>query len=817
MIRFLSFAVGLTLLLGYGQTLCADEPKVLDPRLELELVAEHPDIVTPVGITFDPHGDLLGIESHTHHRKEDYQGPPKDRIRRFADTNDDGKLDTWSTFYEGTESTMSILAAEDGSIYVATRMEIFRLRDTDGDQVADQRDEIAHLETAGRYPHNGLAGLTIGPDRLLYFGLGENLGEPYTLVGSDGTKLSGGGEGGTIYHGNLDGSDLQLMATGVWNPFGMVFDPAGRLYMVDNDPDSRPPCRLLHIVPGGDYGYQFRYGRTGVHPLQAWNGELPGTLPMVAATGEAPSGVIWYHGQLWGTSWGDHRIETFRLGQSGASVQATFQTVVQGDRDFRPVDFALAPDGSLYFTDWVDRSYPVHGKGRIWRLTWKEEPPSNEAVPLSAAEKEADELRRSPTLAALEYDDPFLHQASVYGFARQEVDMPLEIWDELPTGSQRLGILEAYRWSHETRQTEVPLRILPAALQDRDDRVRIFAMRWIADLGAKEFLPQLKERLQTETPTVREFPVLLSTISWLETGSVGGRNEIVQQQTLAKMIANENQSTALRTLALKLIDPHSKQLTDETLQRLTGAAEIELARQALQTLYLRGSDFGQKVAADIAQDTSRAPQLRAMAIVGLSDQADVHQEILQKLAADDNETVRREARRTLRTESIADPTAPENLDAWLASIEGEADIEAGRRTFLSSKGGYCIRCHQHDGSGASVGPDLTYIGQRMTRRKLLESILQPSAEIAPMYVPKVVLTDDGRLHIGYPITDPDIDEKRLFVDTAGKRFELDPEAIEEERDSDKSIMPEGFQQVLTPKEMRDLVGFLMETQEGTSN
>ncbi|WDI43138.1 PVC-type heme-binding CxxCH protein [Bremerella sp. P1] len=811
--RLLSLALGLILLLGFTDILSAEKPKVLDPRLELELIAEQPDIVTPIGITFDSDGALLVIESHTHHRKPDYQGPPKDRIRRFADTDGDGKFDTWSTFYEGTEATMSILSAKDGTVYVATRMEVFRLRDTNGDHVADKREEIAHLETAGRYPHNGLAGLTIGPDSLLYFGLGENLGEPYALVGSDGTKLSGGGEGGTIYHCNLDGSDLQLMATGVWNPFGMIFDPAGRLYMVDNDPDSRPPCRLLHIVPGGDYGYQFRYGRTGVHPLQAWNGELPGTLPMVAATGEAPSGVTWYHGELWGTSWGDHRIETFRLGNNGASVQATFQTVVQGDHNFRPVDFAIAPDGSLYFTDWVDRSYPVHGKGRIWRLTWKEKPAPSEALPLSTAEEEAKELRKSPTLAALEYDDPFLHQAAVYGFSQRGVDMPLEIWKELPTGAQRLGILEAYRWSFDTKQAEAPLPLLRAALDDRDDLVRIYAMRWIADTQAKNFLPQLKERLQSHTPSVREFPVLLSTISWLESGSVGGRNEILEQQTLANIIRDEKQSTALRTLALKLIDPHSKQLSDDTLQALAQSADKDLARQTLQVLYLRGTEHGEKVATEIALNADRNPQVRAMAIVGLSDHANVHLETLQKLAADENETVRQEANRTLDADTVANPISPEKLDQWLAAIEGEADVEAGRRTFLSSQGGYCIRCHRYDGSGADVGPDLTYIGQRMTRKRLLESILQPSQEIAPMYVPKVLLTDDGRLHIGYPITDPSVNERRLFVDTAGKRFELDPEAIEEERDSNKSIMPEGFQQVLSPAEMRDLIGFLMETSD----
>ncbi|RCS41467.1 hypothetical protein DTL42_23215 [Bremerella cremea] len=797
-----------------ASVLPAEAPRVLDPRLKLELIAEQPHIVTPIGIAFAPNGDLLVIESHTHHRQSDYQGPPKDRIRRFSDTDGDGKFDTWSTFYEGTEATMSLRTSPDGSIYVATRMEVFRLRDTNGDHVADQRDEIAHLETEERYPHDGLAGLALGPDGLLYFGLGENLGAPYTIVGSDGTKLTGGGEGGTIYHCQMDGSDLQRMATGVWNPFGMVFDPLGRLFMVDNDPDSRPPCRLLQIVPGGDYGYQFRYGRTGVHPLQAWNGELPGTLPMVAGTGEAPSGIVWYAGELWGTSWGDHRIETFHLGHNGAGVQATAQTVVQGDPDFRPVDFAIAPDGSLYFTDWVDRSYPVHGRGRIWRLSWKEQPVASQPLPLSAQEELAAKLRTSsPALDQLDSADPFLRQAAVYGLSQhlqrlQEIDLA-----NVSSGSQRAGILEAMRWANERQFLLDRPEMLKKALNDPDDEVRIFAMRWIADLKQTDYLPQLKERLQTHPPTTRELPVLLSAIAWLESGSVGGGKDIVQQRMLVDIITDENQTPELRTIALRLIDPRSEPLKPEQLQAMINSSHAELAQQAMRTLYLRGGEFAEKVAAEVALDQSRDATLRAWGVVGLSDHADQHQEVLQQLAQDTNPIVRQEAERTLRTETIANPLPPTDLDGWLQQIQGTADIAAGSRTFFSSKGGYCVRCHRFNGNGADIGPDLTYIGQRITKRRLLESILQPSSEIAPMYVPKILLTDDGHVHVGYPITVAGINERRLFVDTTGKRFELDPATIEEEKDSAKSIMPEGFQQILSPTEMRDLVGFLLATPE----
>ncbi|HZZ73802.1 MAG TPA: PVC-type heme-binding CxxCH protein, partial [Pirellulales bacterium] len=355
----------------------AAEPVVHDPALKLELFAAAPDIVTPIGATFDAKGRLLVIESQTHERDKNYQGPPKDRIRMLDDPGHTGHATRFRTFYEGTEFTMSLARGQEGWIYVATRMKIFRIRDTKGDDVADEEQELLHLETKGNYPHNGLSGLCFDQHGDLYFGIGENLGQAWKLVGKDGSSLHGAGEGG-VFRCHPDGSGLTRVAIGLWNPFGICVDPEGRVFAVDNDPDGRPPCRLVQIVPTGDYGFNFKYGRSGKNPLQAWTGELPGTLPMVAGTGEAPCAVLPYHGSLWSTSWGDHRIERFKLVPFGASFKAKLENVVEGDEHFRPVGLAIAPDGSLYFTDWVDKSYPVHGKGRVWRLSWVKPPPADD-------------------------------------------------------------------------------------------------------------------------------------------------------------------------------------------------------------------------------------------------------------------------------------------------------------------------------------------------------------------------------------------------------------------------------------------------------
>ncbi|MBI3865199.1 MAG: HEAT repeat domain-containing protein, partial [Planctomycetia bacterium] len=220
-------------------------------------------------------------------------------------------------------------------------------------------------------------------------------------IGADETTLTGGGEGGNVYRCRLDGTKLERIATGFWNPHASCFDTFGRLFTVDNDPDSRPPCRLMHIIPGGDYGYRYRNGRAGLHPFTAWNGEIPGTLPMVAGTGEAPSGVLAYEsdglpedflGNLFATSWGDHRVDRFRLKPKGASFTSLAEPLIVGGENFRPVGIACAPDGSLYFTDWVKRDYTLHGQGRVWRIS-AVQPRANPPVDVrQITAKKADEL-----------------------------------------------------------------------------------------------------------------------------------------------------------------------------------------------------------------------------------------------------------------------------------------------------------------------------------------------------------------------------------------------------------------------------------------
>lgn len=172
-------------------------PKSTDPRLEFTLVASEPQIVTPIGIAVDRRNRLFVVESHTHHRPENFAGPEADQVKVFRDTNGDGIPDTPKVFAEGFKSAMNLARSPKDELYLVHRRGVVLLHDADGDDVCERRTNIVELETTQDYPHNGLSGIVFGRDGWLYLGIGENFSAPSTLRGSDCSAVhKGPGRGG---------------------------------------------------------------------------------------------------------------------------------------------------------------------------------------------------------------------------------------------------------------------------------------------------------------------------------------------------------------------------------------------------------------------------------------------------------------------------------------------------------------------------------------------------------------------------------------------------------------------------------------------
>lgn len=784
-----------------------DQPRLLNDRYQLELVATQPDIVTPIGMTFDRQGRLLVVESHTHRRPADYDGPPTDRVRMFVPgAGSSVSSGRWSTFADGFHMAMNVLAGTSGDVYLITRSRVLRLRDADHDGVADQRQTILRLQTETEYPHNGVGGLAQTPGGMLLVGLGENFGAPYRLVGTDDKELAGTGGTTAVAQLTPDGRNIERLATGFWNPFGICVTPGGRIFAVDNDPDSRPPCRLLHIVPGADFGYMFQYGRAGVHPLQAWDGELPGTLRMVCGVGEAPTAIVAHRGRLWVTSWGDHRIERYRLVPRGASFSAERQIVVQGNADFRPTGMAVAPDGSLWFADWVRRQYEVHGTGRIWRLVL---PQHDDAAfpPPNDAERLATDLPDREIDRVLASDDPYLRVAGVQRLARRDDLESLALQSD-PDPRVRLGWLAAL---HGQRSTDTE-PILRRALGDESADVRLYALRWICDERITSLRDEVAKLVNGPQPSEEYYLAVLAATDWLD-GNFEQRHSGITDGLLVRELRNERRSPAAHALALRLLSPDHEFLTLDRVRDYLQSNDEPLRLEAIRSLAQKTSEDRFELLAEVAGDDTQSDAVRAEAIAGLAAAADRYRDLLTSLAEGEHATLAREAARTLRLTGqrpmpIDHKPAVDDLAAWEELLRQPGDADAGRRLFFSSVGGRCCACHRHGGRGGTIGPDLTYIHRRSSRAGIIASILLPSQEIAPQYQPWLLVTDDGKTRVGLRLPKPGDDGIEVYADPDGRVFELPSRAIERRQTSTASIMPDNLAQTVSLDDLRDLVTFL---------
>ncbi|HQR06009.1 MAG TPA: c-type cytochrome [Gemmatales bacterium] len=779
-----------------------EAPKSADTRLEVVLFAKEPQIVHPVAIAFDKRGRLLVVESHTHFRPANYAGPAHDRIRALEDTDGDGRADRITTFFEGTDKTMDIAVHPDGSVYLATRNEILRLKDTKGTGVADQKERIVFLDTKGDYPHNGLSGLTFDSAGNLMFGLGENLGETYKLIGSDGTTLKGGGEGGNIYWCKSDGKNLRRYATGFWNPFGIHVDSLGRIIAVDNDPDSMPPCRMVHVVEGGDYGYQFRYGRSGRHPFQAWNGQLPGTLPMISGTGEAPCEVLRYEsnglpaeyfGQYFVTAWADHRLERYELNEKGASFTAEQKILIQGGRNFRPTGLTVALDGSLFMADWVLPDYSLHNKGAIWHvrpkqpLQFKRESLENLRTkdlkanePWSKASSKAISALTNdtdlPKLMKLLVDaDPFVQHAARMQLAKSPALMSI-IKPGCINAAERVAVLLAEIANGDPLYQEY----IPSYLRDEDEEVRFLAAKWIADQALSRFRPEIEAAMTNPKLSVRMMMAYATALARINGETVSDAGLV---DRFADRLNEAGLDDALKLQLLRLVPPSNKKLTIKLLQKLLQSSNEPLRQVVVLTLCLHPQPERKVVLKSIAADEKNSSDLRALAQLGLLDQP-----------ATAKETV----------DSTTRPPVDQRTE-WLTRFGANGNIEAGRRLFYHPQKVGCYRCHQVDGRGSEIGPDLSTIG-RTEPQRILESLLQPSATVAPAYQAWTLALHDGRVLNGILVRTY-LDEY-TYLDAQGKPFTVKTHDIAETKASPTSIMPEGLLKQLTDQEVRDLLAFL---------
>ncbi len=325
----------------------------LPPGFTIERVAGPPLVDRPIVADFDDQGRLYVADSSgSNERVEKQLADRPHRIVRLEDTNGDGRFDTSVVFADRMmlpEGTMWL----DGSLYVAAPPSIWKLTDTDGDGVADRREEWFKGETLTGCA-NDLHGPYLGPDGWIYWTKGAFAQQ--THARASGSPLVT--RAAHIFRRRPADETLEVVMTGgMDNPVDVAFTPAGERILTATfleHPQAGKRDAIVHAVYGGVYGKP--------HNVLDGHKRTGDLMPVMCQLGPAvPAGLTRYESPAFGGGYRDsffaamfnvRKVTRHVLVPSGSTFTTRDEDfLVSDDRDFHPTDVIEDADGSLLVVD----------------------------------------------------------------------------------------------------------------------------------------------------------------------------------------------------------------------------------------------------------------------------------------------------------------------------------------------------------------------------------------------------------------------------------------------------------------------------------
>lgn len=371
------------------------------PGFEVTVYAEGQNFGLPTQMDFGPDGNLYVLSL-------------AGSIYRLIDDDGDDFAETIETaFWDGdlnyiTEENIAQLsvlpdqlyhavgmAFHDDKLYVSDSGRIVELTDQDEDNQYETVTPIVEGLVSLQYEGHSNNGIIFGPDGKLYIGVGATsdhgpLREPMEAA---------------ILRVNPDGSDLEVFATGLRNPYDLVFTPDGDLITSDNNPTEVnrtlrviPPEELNHIREGEDYGFPRVYGNPP--PGDDSIGPIVEFYPSVTS-----AGIDYYAHDAFPAEWRDGiyiaqwgtgadvlvnrdllfgfavvfvPLEKDANGEYHSDFVPFASSATERAADFRPIDVTVGPDGALYIIEFFS--------SRVFRVTYTGKTQVIEATPEATAE-----------------------------------------------------------------------------------------------------------------------------------------------------------------------------------------------------------------------------------------------------------------------------------------------------------------------------------------------------------------------------------------------------------------------------------------------
>lgn len=329
-----------------------------------------PELVNPVQMAFDTRGRCWVAAWPTYPHWQPLVEEMDDKLLILEDGDGDGKADKCKTFAGGLHNPTGF-EFWNGGVLVACCPDLWFLKDTDGDDVADVRLRMLHgLDSADT--HHASNSFTLDPGGALYFQEGTF---HHTQVETAwGPPVRSANAACFRYEPRTQKFEVYV-AYGFANPHGHVFDRWGQDFLTDGT------GAVNYFATAFSGRIDFPRKHKGLDPFFKQR-TRPCPATEILSSRHFPDDM--QDSYLIGNVIGFQGIMNYRMIEkdSGFEAEETEPIVSSTDPNFRPVDLEIAPDGSLYFTDWQN---PIIGHmqhnlrdpsrdkthGRVYRVTAK--------------------------------------------------------------------------------------------------------------------------------------------------------------------------------------------------------------------------------------------------------------------------------------------------------------------------------------------------------------------------------------------------------------------------------------------------------------
>ena len=719
----------------------------------------------------------------------------------------------------------------------------------------DGSDTWSKIELVKKIPGGGEHGphaVELGPDGNLYVMAGNhskpptelephpqyrNYGEDHVLPRQwDGNGHATGilAPGGYVLRAKPDGTKFEFFCGGFRNQYDFAFNVDGELFTYDSDMEwdwGMPwyvPTRVNHAVSGGDYGWRSGTGRWPDYYADSL-GAVPDIgvgCPTGVGNGKGAKFPAKYQRAIYIMDWTYGRLMAVHLKPEGASYTATWENFIapaglmdksKGKSPLNLTDLVIGDDGAMYFT--------IGGRGTasgLYRVSYtgKESTtaawePNKEGAEARALRRKLEAFHGKPDPKALDFIWPHLNSPdrSIRFAARVALEaQPVTTWqaralEEKSADGGLTALIALARLGGKSAQDEClralskwPLATLPERQQL--DKIRVIQVSIARNgLPSTDVVKLATEKLSTSYPNKstfvnRELSQVLIAL---------GAPDVVDK-TLTLMAAAPTQEDMIHYLFHLRT---AKNWTSEQRKEYFGywAQDRSPAAHQGDTLkwfeeagrpYGNGSSYGNFYKNFLKEATANLTDAEKGELAPLLASLPAGAPSGRKGAL--SEFPKPQTRSFVKAWTMAD------FEADLAKPLKSRNFEKGRQAFVD---GQCLACHRFGIEGGGVGPDLTAVSARFSRRDVLESIIDPSKVVSEQFQNTSVWLKNGDDHTG-----------RLMSETGDQLVlvpnQLQPDTKVTVKKSDVtkrafskiSPMPQGLVDTLSKDDLLDLLAFI---------